>query len=800
MASSLKGILKNPQQARDAGLLPKLKPPSRYPGANNIHPFRRPPTANPGNLAKPPIPGAGTGAPPAVPTGSVPTPVAPPVPPPPGAPPPPGPILAPPLVAPLAKPPAPGEDVQVPPSQTPDFDFPRVHPPDYPPIKQPSEDNPIGTPGKWYKGFYTFMRVSTCPFCPLIGLPYWQVDKGFGEFDFLAPLTGLTIDRDRDTQFYQGGRAIVFSDARGPGQVAGAGIGRGYWWQDAGLTGAVPYDYEPATPGLNRPRPYNSAPPAPAIPLAPPNPYTEPPGWPQTEPDDPDTDPDEPPTPERMPGGKPLPDTPIPPDIEIPDFPPPLPQHPEVDPSNPDPEPLYPPKPGEWPTGPKEPAIAPEPPEETPGIPEQPPEQEPPERSQPDSPGTAPGVPFPVLPPLVPEQEPETPDEPEPDSPPVEVPQPSPDEFPPEVPQPEFPPLSEPTPENVPEQNPGPYPGPEEPLPEAPPLVDPQPGEAPAPVPTPGPLPVPSFPPNPIPEPVPEPTTEPETEPSAPPIPSPQPVPQPQPDPQPDPSEPPTDPDMPPPPLLPPNTVPTPTNPTPDPPPGNPCPPGCSTEGDCMSCCSAADCAEIINRLKDIDNAIVGATAIYINQTDCSGEVTELKLEGPRIAVMARAIEELNKANDARAKRACDTIAAVPEWWQVRIGADRPQMVIQFGEVMEDDKIGPAKWPITIPHYHWSEGTVPAIPSYTKGSWEGILTLKDNSKLIVNAISQSEAFAVISSLEIHIDPSMLQDSFIKVGERRGQPLQEIQVTPVVGKFFATGQKDLEPSWTVSFRD
>lgn len=219
-----------------------------------------------------------------------------------------------------------------------------------------------------------------------------------------------------------------------------------------------------------------------------------------------------------------------------------------------------------------------------------------------------------------------------------------------------------------------------------------------------------------------------------------------------------------------------------------------------MSCCSAADCAEIINRLKDLDEVVAGGTAIVIKRTGCDGEEVELKIEGPRLAVMARAIEELNLANDERAKRACDTIAAVPEWWQVRIGADRPQMVIQFGEVQENDKVGPAKWPITIPHYYWSEGTVPAIPTYTKGSWEGILTLKDNSKLIVNAISQSEAFAVINALEIYIDPSMLQDSFIKVGERRGQPLQEVQVTPVVGKFFATGQKDLEPSWTVSFRD
>lgn len=138
-------------------------------------------------------------------------------------------------------------------------------------------------------------------------------------------------------------------------------------------------------------------------------------------------------------------------------------------------------------------------------------------------------------------------------------------------------------------------------------------------------------------------------------------------------------------------------------------------------------------------------------------------------------------------------IAVIPEWWQVRIGADRPQLVCLFGEKNRNGKIGRTRWPLTIPHYIGPQK--PQLPAYTKGQWEGILTLRDNSKLIVNAVSKSEAERVISALQKYINPQMLQGSESKIGIRKGKKLKQVLVFPTSVRFFKTGQKNTVPTWT-----
>jgi hypothetical protein len=145
-----------------------------------------------------------------------------------------------------------------------------------------------------------------------------------------------------------------------------------------------------------------------------------------------------------------------------------------------------------------------------------------------------------------------------------------------------------------------------------------------------------------------------------------------------------------------------------------------------------------------------------------------------------------------------EAIAAVPDWWQVRIEGRRPQLVMQFGEVLPNGKIDKAMYVMTIPHYIGGQSNTPPVGRYQKGSIEGILTLSDNSKLIVNAISEKEAERVLFQLKQVIDPNYLNGSLIKIGMRRGQALRTITVSPRYGKFFPQGLESMKPQWTAYY--
>lgn len=139
-------------------------------------------------------------------------------------------------------------------------------------------------------------------------------------------------------------------------------------------------------------------------------------------------------------------------------------------------------------------------------------------------------------------------------------------------------------------------------------------------------------------------------------------------------------------------------------------------------------------------------------------------------------------------------IAAVPEWWQIRIGNDRPQSVILYAEKLANGKISPkSRWPLTIPHYN-EAFKKPRLPSYEKGQWEGILTLKDNSKLIVNAKTQKEAERMLRQLGKFIKGDMMLGATSKVGLRKGKKLKECKVIPVSISFFSQGQENTNPDW------
>ena len=91
--------------------------------------------------------------------------------------------------------------------------------------------------------------------------------------------------------------------------------------------------------------------------------------------------------------------------------------------------------------------------------------------------------------------------------------------------------------------------------------------------------------------------------------------------------------------------------------------------------------------------------------------------------------------------------------------------------------------------------------SYHKGRVQGILTLPDNSKMIIYAKNEDEVhyfFGKILSNKL-INPKLIEDSElpIKVGTVIGN-YKEVEVVPASAKFFSTGQKNLTPDWHLSF--
>lgn len=148
----------------------------------------------------------------------------------------------------------------------------------------------------------------------------------------------------------------------------------------------------------------------------------------------------------------------------------------------------------------------------------------------------------------------------------------------------------------------------------------------------------------------------------------------------------------------------------------------------------------------------------------------------------------------------CNAIAAIPEWWAVRTGADRPQGVLVYANLV-NGKRGTSRWSLTIPHYNpvFNYSGL-QFPTYTKGSHFATLTLPDNSKLTVNADSQPSAEMVISQLIPFINPDRLPSSNvgfdIHTGRRKGQPLAVVEVVPVALHYFATGQRNMMPTWVI----
>lgn len=175
-------------------------------------------------------------------------------------------------------------------------------------------------------------------------------------------------------------------------------------------------------------------------------------------------------------------------------------------------------------------------------------------------------------------------------------------------------------------------------------------------------------------------------------------------------------------------------------------------------------------------------------------------------ANLADAIKrQINDLADLQGKQCLPTeaIAAIPEWWAVRVGADRPQLVILFAEELKTGKLTTARWSTSIPHYNGVK-MKPKIPAYNKGNFRGELVLMDNSKLSFNCASVTECKRVLNKLKILVPIQFRKDKQgktikPKITQEPEGTFKECRVIPISASYFKTGQKNAVPDWTFSLR-
>ncbi len=143
-----------------------------------------------------------------------------------------------------------------------------------------------------------------------------------------------------------------------------------------------------------------------------------------------------------------------------------------------------------------------------------------------------------------------------------------------------------------------------------------------------------------------------------------------------------------------------------------------------------------------------------------------------------------------------DFTATYPESWQVQVGNDIPQLVIVFRNADPKSKSG--DYPLYIPHYNGNRR--PKIKPYEKGDHWARWTLKNNSRLIVNAKNEAEAVRVIKQLEKYVERKYRtpESPGLVTGEVAKGTYKQFKAIPLRADYYPTGKKSNYPQWREYF--
>jgi len=179
----------------------------------------------------------------------------------------------------------------------------------------------------------------------------------------------------------------------------------------------------------------------------------------------------------------------------------------------------------------------------------------------------------------------------------------------------------------------------------------------------------------------------------------------------------------------------------------------------------------------------------------------EIPYEGRNFKGIESQLAALSEKLDLLISGLCDrpAIAASPEWWQLRPGSDRPQLILLFApEPDPGQSRESAKWQVSIPHYRGPRLTESPLPAYIKGNCMGRLILKDGSAVIVNTVDELEAHRVLGILSALVDPIQLEGSAIATSQRLGKPVRVQNMRACYARYFSSGQRSGIPDWYTKF--
>ena len=191
-------------------------------------------------------------------------------------------------------------------------------------------------------------------------------------------------------------------------------------------------------------------------------------------------------------------------------------------------------------------------------------------------------------------------------------------------------------------------------------------------------------------------------------------------------------------------------------------------------------------------------TTIVVKIFDgCTNDTPRFKYESVSVikgleAERAKEFEQI--ANGSALKCAQQAaIAILPEHHQIRTGSNIPQASILWRGLKADGSFTNDFRASTIPHYN--KDKKPVLQNHTKGSHYARIILKDNSRIVVYAESQSTAERVAREQLKYVDASFIPSPIkVSLGERKGEELAKITVKAVRVSYFSKGLKDTQPDW------
>jgi len=142
----------------------------------------------------------------------------------------------------------------------------------------------------------------------------------------------------------------------------------------------------------------------------------------------------------------------------------------------------------------------------------------------------------------------------------------------------------------------------------------------------------------------------------------------------------------------------------------------------------------------------------------------------------------------------------IPMGWNIRPEYSRPQAIFQFAQVDNNGNItGSPKYVINVPHLKNNQ-SITALPNYTKGNWEIIYVLNDNSKITVNALDQANAMNVLNAIIPLLDSNFTSNAYLSKNSLvvTKKPINNTLVKCRMCKFYSQGAFNDVPDWIIKF--